>query len=380
MYYKNYTSSCFAGVGGRGCSWAVVVPSCSLWRYVGNDHVVGGDVISLFTEQLFGRRECFMFAAFEFLASSRTLSSSELCVVSTVPYHPAWLRMVLRVYVDAPNVGRTRALRGDGSQPVIDPKILWAAFESLCDVYLEHPAPEDRTSCFTRADGVRVSIKFVINESTLAFLQREHRGRKYMGRLEGVPHLWLATPNRQDDDPWLLAEAKKHFDRKDSIIILSKDNYDKWLALGEGDYAEVVGRCLVKYVYDEEGCELTLQGADVAKRIARERRRLEKSGVGGGAGQGSRCRERSRSPAAWSPYSSSPVEDELCELMDRNCSLGGAQSRGASSGRGDNSTSGGGGDDAPHGVTAVSTFPDAGKAKTNSMLTGLVSKHARSAS
>ena len=62
-------------------------------------------------------------------------------------------------------------------------------------------------------EGIEVAVRIVFSESTLGYLQRVWGdGRnKYFERLEKIPGLFLRSPNREDDDSYLLARGLEDF-------------------------------------------------------------------------------------------------------------------------------------------------------------------------
>ncbi|CAD7942222.1 unnamed protein product [Amoebophrya sp. A25] len=195
--------------------------------------------------------------------------------------------MVLRVYLDGANIGRSRTFEADGP-PDIDPKQLWIACESCCGYFSQKNDHEPAASfrCWEwegstagsrsprqkredpREMSIRVCLRMVFNENTFRWLGRNNAENKYWTRLLDADEgrIFLKAPNREDDDEWLLARAMEDYRQGDTVIIVSNDNYDKW----RDDYATIVPRCLMKYQYDNAEHRFTLKKQLVEQRLSRE--------------------------------------------------------------------------------------------------------------
>ena len=240
--------------------------------------------------------------------------------------------MVLRIYLDGANVGRSRTLQVQdhsagkrNKPPPIDPKQIYVAAAATTKYFrcsTSH-GREDPAHTFTfRERGrsgkhINIYMRVVFSESTLNFLVQggpAKHDNKYMCKLrEDCDGIFLKAPNREDDDCWLLSRAQEDYASGDTVVVVSGDNYD----VHKEKYPSVVPRCLMKYCYDEHEHRFTLKSEEVLERIDREFFRCwGRSPRGGSASRsvsrsasarrGSSARGRSRSSVSGSSSSRSP--------------------------------------------------------------------------
>ncbi|CAD7957596.1 unnamed protein product [Amoebophrya sp. A120] len=201
--------------------------------------------------------------------------------------------MVLRIYLDGANVGRSRTLQDvdrarseqGGPPPRIDPKQLWIACSSAFEYFggqdsgrnmdrrVRLATPLSRFTSIVQKPGrssrkIEVALRIVFSENTFRRLAQVNDDNKYWRKLVAADQgrLFLKAPNREDDDEWLLSRAEEDWERGDTVAIITADNYDKW----KTDHPHVVPRCLMKYCYDDHEHRFTLKLRDVDERLDRE--------------------------------------------------------------------------------------------------------------